>query len=72
MAKRRAPYAAPFAAIAHRRGNNIATVAIARKLLARSYHVLKEVSAEDASVPEKASVPGALGKSHEPEIRPLT
>ncbi len=48
VAKRRAPYATPFAAIAHRRGNNIATVAIARKLLARSYHVLKEVSAEDS------------------------
>ena len=43
-AKRRPPYAGDFAAIAHRRGKPIATVAIARKLLARCYWVLKEAS----------------------------
>jgi transposase len=43
-AKRRPPYARDFAAIARRRGKPIATVAIARKLLARCYWVLKEAS----------------------------
>jgi transposase len=45
-AKRRAPYAATYAQIAHRRGNKIAAVAIARKLLARSFYVLHAVNEE--------------------------
>jgi hypothetical protein len=33
-------FAATYAAIARRRGKKIATIAIARKLLARAYHLL--------------------------------
>jgi len=64
VACRRAPYASTYAAIARRRGKNIAAVAIARKLLARSFHVLKEVSADQPST-EKASVPGPLALADE-------
>jgi transposase len=39
-AKRDPAFAATYAAIAHRRGRGIATVAIARKLLARAFHLL--------------------------------
>lgn len=42
-ARNRPPFAAVFAQIARRRGKKIATVAIARKLLARCYHILKQV-----------------------------
>lgn len=43
IAKRRPPFAAFYANCARRRGRNIATVAVARKLLARSYHILTEI-----------------------------
>jgi transposase len=43
-AKTRPPYAKPAADITQRRGRKIATVAIARKLLARCYWLLKEAS----------------------------
>jgi transposase len=39
--------------LAHRRGNNIATVAIARRLLARWFHILKQLEAQQ-NPPEKA------------------
>jgi transposase len=58
QAKKRPPFAASYARIAQRRGTNIATTAIARKLLARCFHVLKEVNHDQSS--EKASVPGEL------------
>jgi transposase len=41
-AKRDPAFAATYAAIAHRRGRGIATVAIARKLLGRAFHLLTE------------------------------
>lgn len=44
VAKSRPPFSRTFAQIAHRRGKNIATVAVSRKLLARAFHILKEVS----------------------------
>lgn len=44
VACRKPPYAHDFAAIAKRRGKSIGTVAIARKILARCYWVLKEAS----------------------------
>jgi transposase len=44
VAKRYPPFSRSYAEIAHRRGNHIATVAIARKLLARSFHILKAAS----------------------------
>jgi len=44
-------FAGAYAQLAHRRGNNIATTAIARRLLARSFHILSELK---ALPPEKA------------------
>jgi hypothetical protein len=55
--------------LARRRGPNIATVAIARRLLARSFHILTQLEA--APAPEKAR-PGALVSLHEPATRPLS
>jgi transposase len=43
-AKTRPPFARFYAECAARRGKQIATVAVARKLLARSFHILKEVA----------------------------
>ena len=42
-AKTRPPFAAFYAKTAARRGKHIATVAVARKLLARSFHVLTDL-----------------------------
>jgi transposase len=53
-AKRSPEFAATYAAIASRRGKKIATIAVARKLLTRAYHLLAAAQAAQA-----ASVPGA-------------
>ena len=50
-AKRSPEFAASYAAIAKRRGKKIATIAIARKLLTRAWHLLNEMQATDASCP---------------------
>jgi transposase len=50
-AKRSPDFAASYAAIAKRRGTKIATIAIARKLLTRAWHLLAEMQAADASTP---------------------
>ena len=47
VAKRRPPFSRFYAETAQRRGRKIATVAVARKLLARAFHVLKEVDVGD-------------------------
>ena len=52
-AKRHPMFAPAYAQLARRRGKNIATTAIARRLLARSFHILSQL--EEASAPEKAS-----------------
>jgi transposase len=52
-AKRHPMFATAYGQLAHRRGNNIATVAIARRLLARCFHILTQLEA--APPPEKAS-----------------
>jgi transposase len=44
-AKTQPPFARFYAECVHRRGRQIATVAVARKLLARSFHVLNQVHA---------------------------
>jgi transposase len=68
-AKTRPPFAGFYAQCAARRGRQIATVAVARKLLARAFHVLKEVDA--ASQPlEKVTLPGALALHAAPATRP--
>jgi transposase len=68
-AKRHPMFAAADAQLARRRGRNIATVAIARRLLARSFHILSQLEA--APAPEEAST-GRARVSHEPATRPLT
>ena len=46
-AKRSPEFAATYAAIAKRRGKKIATIAIARKLLTRAYHLLADMQATE-------------------------
>jgi transposase len=67
-AKRHPMVATADGQLAHRRGNNIATTAIARRLLARCFHILKQL---EAAPPEKA-ITGRARVSHEPATRPLT
>ncbi len=50
-AKQSPDFAATYTAIARRRGRKIATIAIARKLLTRAYHLLAETQATDTSRP---------------------
>jgi transposase len=45
-AKRHPMFASAYGQLARRRGNNIATVAIARRLLARSFHILTQLEAQ--------------------------
>ena len=52
-AKRHPQFAATFQAIAKRRGKKIATVAVARKLLTRAWHLLTD--AEHAAAPQPAA-----------------
>ncbi len=53
-AKRHPMFASAYAQLARRRGKNIATVAIARRLLARCFHILTQLEAQQ-NTPEKAS-----------------
>jgi transposase len=50
-AKRHPDFAASYAAIARRRGKKIATTAIARKLLARAWHLLTQAAAATPNPP---------------------
>ncbi len=50
-AKRSPQFSASYAAIAQKRGKKIATIAVARKLLTRAWHLLSEAQAADASAP---------------------
>ena len=50
-AKRSAEFAATYASIAKRRGKKIATIAIARKLLTRAWHLLNDLQAASADEP---------------------
>jgi transposase len=52
-AKRSPEFAASYAAIAKRRGKKIATIAIARKLLTRAWHLLAEMPATDTTTPPR-------------------
>jgi transposase len=53
-AKRHPMFASTYGELARRRGNNIATVAIARRRLARSFHILIQLEAQQ-NPSEKAS-----------------
>ena len=50
-AKRSPAFAASYAAIARRRGKKIATIAIARKLLTRAWHLLNDLQANGTNQP---------------------
>jgi len=58
-AKRSPEFAATYAAIAKRRGKKIATIAIARKLLTRAYHLLASMQATDTTTPAASAAPAA-------------
>jgi transposase len=67
-AKRHPMFASAYAQLARRRGTNIATTAIARRLLARSFHLL--IQLEPSRTHWRRPVPDALGFAHEPATRP--
>jgi transposase len=78
-AKRSPDFAATYQAIAARRGKQIATTAIARKLLTRAYHLLTEagITGPAASPPPRlppggAPRPGRARQVHEPASPPRT
>jgi transposase len=52
-AKRSPDFAVTYAAIAQRRGKKIATIAIARKLLTRAWHLLNEMQATGTATPPR-------------------
>ena len=52
-AKRSPEFSASYAAIAKKRGKKIATIAIARKLLTRAWHLLSEMQTADAGTPPR-------------------
>ena len=71
-AKRSPEFAASYQAIARRRGKKIATIAIARKLLTRAYHLLADAQAVQA--PGAASTdttPPHAGRVTKPRARSL-
>ncbi|MET8626676.1 transposase [Kitasatospora sp. NPDC004669] len=63
-AKRHPVFAPGYQEMARRRGKKIATTAVARKLLARAYHVLREVN-DQQTTPRRATAtpPGAATRS---------
>src|SRR5436309_8446684 len=54
-AKRSPEFAAGYQTIAKKRGKKIATIAIARKLLTRAWHLLSQMEPADASTPLRQS-----------------
>ena len=52
-AKRSPEFAVAYSSIAKRRGKKIATIAIARKLLTRAYHLLAEMQAAEETTPPR-------------------
>jgi len=52
-ARRSPEFAATYPGIAKRRGKKIATIAIARKLLTRAYHLLAEMQAAEETTPPR-------------------
>ena len=52
-AKRSPEFATAYSGIARRRGKKIATIAIARKLLTRAWHLLSDLQAADADTPPR-------------------
>ena len=67
-AKRSPEFAATYAAITKRRGKKIATIAIARKLLTRAYHLLL-ADAQAALAPSAACLPAGPEGLSSPRVR---
>ena len=72
-AKRSPQFAATYAAIARRRGKKIATIAIARKLLTRAYHLLADAQAATPGTASAASTttPPQAGRVTKPRASSL-
>jgi transposase len=69
-AKRSPEFAATYAAITQRRGKKIATIAIARKLLTRAYHLLADAQAAQApGTASTATTPPQAGRVTKPRAR---
>ena len=56
-ARRSPEFAAAYSGIARRRGKKIATIAIARKLLTRAWHLLNDMQAADAAAVKTGGSP---------------
>ncbi|WP_102922570.1 transposase [Streptomyces noursei] len=65
-AKRHPMFAPGYQEMAHRRGKKIATTAIARKLLTRAYHVLREVHQQQAPPHRTTATKAAAGTAPHP------
>jgi hypothetical protein len=65
IAKRHPEFAASYQSIATRRGKKIASVAIARKLLTRAYHLLAEP-------PGQTTTDDSTCVARDPRVRPQT
>ena len=71
-AKRSPEFAATYAAISKRRGKKIATIAIARKLLTRAWHLLAGAQAAQTPGPASAiTTPPQAGRVTKPRARSL-
>jgi transposase len=68
-AKRSPMFASAYVQLARRRGKQIATVAIARRLLARSFHILNQL---EAATTGEGQTGCARNKPHAPATRPLS
>src|SRR5580700_1516136 len=73
-AKRSPEFAATYAAIAQRRGKKIATIAIARKLLTRAWHLLAAQAADPAAPGASAATAAhpQTGRVTKPRARSLS
>jgi transposase len=60
-AKRHPQFAASFQAIAKRRGKKIATVAVARKLITRAWHLLADAGYTAAPPPALLTAKAPMG-----------
>ena len=71
-AKRSPEFAATYTAISKRRGKKIATIANARKLLTRAYHLLADGQADQApGTASTVTTPPQAGKVTKPRARSL-
>jgi transposase len=71
-AKRSPQFAATYAAIAKRRGKKIATIAIARKLLTRAYHLLAGAQADSTPSPAAPPTGAACAATAHPQTGRVT